>query len=171
MSRKRRTYSFVPRLMIPRSPMAGASPCHHKQPRQRLRLGRRPSRETAMGLIQVFHELNGFPIIIQRAKFTSNANSIAHLLFFDFRGLEATTGNKSPNRRLGPIQGCALHHHSYREKSAGRRTFSGLESSARTDAQRSSLGGDANLRGTNDNPHLCKHRQAGRRRRSSQGVC
>jgi hypothetical protein len=30
------------------------------------------------------------PIMIQRAKFTSNATVIAHLLIFDFRGLEAT---------------------------------------------------------------------------------
>jgi hypothetical protein len=30
------------------------------------------------------------PIMIQRAKFTSNATVIAHLLLSDFRGLEAT---------------------------------------------------------------------------------
>jgi hypothetical protein len=34
------------------------------------------------------------PIMIQRAKFTSNAKAIAHLLFLDFRKLEALTLRK-----------------------------------------------------------------------------
>jgi hypothetical protein len=51
---------------------------------------------------------------------TSNANTIAHLLFLifeDSKQLNAAQGTKVPTLR--PIQGCALHHHSYRENPQG----------------------------------------------------
>jgi hypothetical protein len=42
--------------------------------------------------------------MIQRAKFTSNAKAIAHLLFLHFGGLEATNathGTKVPTKKVG----------------------------------------------------------------------